>query len=64
MKVAEFAVPANHFHSFQPLAYQVLSRFHRTVNPQARLYPIEGRVLRAVAPEEVLRVTPRERFQI
>jgi hypothetical protein len=60
--VVELAVPGQDFRTSQPLAWFVLSQFHQTLNKDAHLYTAEGRTLRAVRPDEILRVTPKDQF--
>ncbi len=60
--VVEFAVAGKDFETYQPLAWNVLSQYHQSVNPGASLHLIEARVCRPVMPAEVIRVTPREQF--
>jgi hypothetical protein len=60
--IVEAAFPACDLNSYCNLAKTVLSQYHRTIRPDAHDHACEGFLRWPVPPQDVIAVTPKDRF--
>ncbi len=60
--VVEVMIDPNEVHSRQSFGMDLLSHYHRTVNPEAHIFSSEGYIGRDCRPDEILAVRSKEEF--
>ena len=60
--VVETRLDPNELRAFNPFAIDILSHYHRRINPSAHIYSVEGKMLRDIRPDEIIRVIPKDEF--